>query len=151
MDCICSVMESIGKIPVRVNRDVPGFIGNRMLHALWREAIFMVQEGIATPADIDKVARLTFGMRMPVVGPLENMDVVGLDLVETIHDFLLASLSDDKQVMRGLREKTEKNQMGVKSGHGFYDWSVRDAADLIERRNSQIVRQLDYLRKSGDL
>lgn len=151
IDQVCEVVESIGKIPVRVNRDVPGFIGNRMLHALWREAIFLVQEGIASPEDIDKVARLTFGLRMPVVGPLENMDLVGLDLIDTIHSYLLASLSDDSQVLPALRERTERNQQGIKSGRGFYDWSDRDAAELIERRDAQIVRQLNYLKETGAL
>ena len=148
MDCVCEVVESIGKIPVRVNRDIPGFIGNRMLHALWREAIFLVQEGIAEPEDIDKVARLTFGLRMPAVGPLENADLVGLDLVETIQRYLLPSLSDDKQVQPALRERTEHDHKGIKSGKGFYDWAERDASELVERRDAQIVHQLKYLRDS---
>ena len=151
MDCVCGVVESIGKIPVRVNRDVPGFIGNRMLHALWREAIYLVQEGIASPEDIDKVARLTFGLRMPVVGPLENMDLVGLDLIDTIHSYLLASLSSDKEVLPALRERTDHDQKGIKSGKGFYDWTDRDATELIERRDAQIVRQLNYLKETGAL
>ena len=94
LDQVTEMIQSIGKIPVRVNQDVPGFIGNRLLHALWREAIYLVQEGIASPEDIDRVARLTFGLRMPSVGPLENMDLVGLDLIEKIHQYLLADLSD---------------------------------------------------------
>ena len=81
--------RSIGKLPVRVNADVPGFIGNRMLHAMWREAIEIVGQGIASAEDVDRVAKMTFGLRLPVVGPLENMDLVGLDLVETIHKYLL--------------------------------------------------------------
>jgi 3-hydroxybutyryl-CoA dehydrogenase len=151
MDRVCEVVESIGKIPVRVNRDVPGFIGNRMLHALWREAIYLVQEGIAGPEDIDMVARLTFGLRMPVLGPLENMDLVGLDLIDTIHSYMLASLSSDRDVLPALRERTEHDEMGIKSGKGFYDWSDRDASELIERRDAQIVRQLNYLKETGAL
>ena len=76
VDEACALMESIGKITVRC-KDVPGFIGNRLLHAMWRESIYLVQEGIASPADIDRVARLTFGLRLPAMGPLENMDIVG--------------------------------------------------------------------------
>ena len=148
---VCEIVESIGKIPVRVNRDVPGFIGNRMLHALWREAIYLVQEGIASPADVDRVARLTFGLRMPVVGPLENMDLVGLDLVQTIHEYLLPSLSGDARVLPALHELNERGQKGMKTGKGFFDWSKRDGTELIERRDAQIVHQLDYLKETGSL
>ena len=151
IDCVCDVVTSIGKIPVRVNRDVPGFIGNRMLHALWREAIYLVQEGIATAEEVDKVARLTFALRMPALGPLENMDLVGLDLIGAIHDYLLASLADDKQPLPALRERIESGRTGVKSGMGFYDWSGRDASALIERRDAQIVRQLEHLKATGNL
>src|SRR6185312_15442986 len=73
--------RAIGKQPVRVNKDVPGFIGNRMLHALWREAINIVEQGIASAEDVDTVAKLTFGLRQAAVGPLEHMDLAGLDLI----------------------------------------------------------------------
>ena len=111
----------------------------------------MVQEGIAEPEDIDKVARLTFALRMPVMGPLENMDLVGLDLVKTIHDYLLESLSDEKQTPPEIHDRIEKNQLGIKSGKGFYDWSTRDASELVARRDAQIVRQLNDLRDTGAL
>ena len=151
MDRVCDVMTSIGKIPVRVNRDVPGFIGNRMLHALWREAIYLVQEGVATPEEIDTVVRLTFALRMPALGPLENMDLVGLDLIGAIHDYLMPSLSNDGETLPALRERIGRGELGAKSGTGFYDWSGRDASEVAERRDRQIVRQLAYLRETGSL
>jgi 3-hydroxybutyryl-CoA dehydrogenase len=144
---VCRIVESIDKTPVRVNRDVPGFVGNRLLHALWREAIDIVDKGIASPEDVDLVARLTFGLRMPAVGPLENMDLVGLDLIKTIHDYLLADLADNHRPAQGLADRVAQGRLGVKSGQGFYDWTARDARELIERRNRQIVHQLDYLRR----
>jgi 3-hydroxybutyryl-CoA dehydrogenase len=148
---VCEVVESIGKIPVRVEQDVPGFIGNRLLHAMWREAIYLVQRGIASPEDIDKVARLTFGLRTPVVGPLENMDLVGLDLVKTIHDYLLADLSGDDRTLPVHEAMVERGDLGMKTGRGFYDWQTREGSKLIELRNRQIVRQLAALRKMGEL
>lgn len=151
MDRVCEVMTSIGKTPVRVNRDIPGFIGNRMLHALWREAIYLVQEGVATAEEIDTVARLTFALRMPVLGPLENMDLVGLDLIGAIHDYLMESLSNTGEPLPALRERIGGGELGAKSGAGFHDWSGRDAAEVAERRDRQIVRQLAYLRETGGL
>lgn len=148
IDTVCAVVESLGKQPIRVNRDVPGFVGNRLLHALWREAINLVEQGIATPEDVDTVARMTFGLRMPVVGPLENMDLVGLDLIEKIHGYLLADLSSEDHPAALLSEYVRENRLGMKSGHGFYDWSKRDPAELIERRDRQIVSQLNYLRNN---
>jgi len=150
IDRVCGLVESIGKVPVRVERDVPGFIGNRLLHALWREAIHIVEQGIATAEDIDKVARLTFGLRMPAVGPLENMDVVGLDLIETIHHYLLEDLADNHSPGAHLQSKVSDGRLGLKSGRGFYDWKTRSASELIHKRDTQIVRQLDFLRQFED-
>jgi 3-hydroxybutyryl-CoA dehydrogenase len=147
MDLACQVAESIGKLPVRVNRDAPGFIGNRLLHALWREAIHIVEHGIASPQDVDLVARMTFGLRLPVMGPLENMDLVGLDLIETIMAYLLADLADNHQPSARLSSLVQQNQLGIKSGRGFYDWSKRSGEELHRRRNKQIVHQLKYLKE----
>jgi len=147
VDTVVELIKSIGKTPVRVNQDVPGFIGNRLLHALWREAISLVEKGIATPQDVDLVARMTFGLRMPVVGPLENMDLVGLDLIEKIHSYLLDDLADNHGPSDYLVDNVRQGRLGMKSGLGFYDWDNRSAAELIQRRDRQIVRQLDYLRR----
>ena len=111
--------RSIGKQPVRVNADVPGFIGNRMLHALWREAIEIVGHGIASAEDVDRVAKMTFGLRLPVVGPLENMDLVGLDLIQTIHKYLLADLAANRGPGRLLEELGSKFAVGHEDWFGF--------------------------------
>lgn len=147
IDQVCGLVESIGKIPVRVEKDVPGFIGNRLLHALWREAIHLVEQGIATPADVDRVARLTFGLRMPAMGPLENMDLVGLDLIERIHQYLLADLADNCGPGPLLADRVQQGHLGVKSGQGFYDWQARDSDELVQKRDRQIVHQLDFLQE----
>jgi 3-hydroxybutyryl-CoA dehydrogenase len=151
MDRVCQVVESIGKRPVRVNRDVPGFIGNRLLHTLWREAINIVEQGIASPEDVDLVARMTFGLRLAVMGPLENMDLVGLDLIETIHQYLLADLAGHPAPSPYLTQKVKQGHLGVKSGLGFYDWRVRRAEELIQKRDIQIVHQLNFLEELEDM
>jgi 3-hydroxybutyryl-CoA dehydrogenase len=150
-DRVCEIVVSIGKIPVRVNRDVPGFIGNRLLHAMWREAISLVQRGIASPEDIDRVVRLTFGLRLAAVGPLENMDLVGLDLVHAIHTYLLRDLADDKWPLDLLQQQLDQGKLGMKCDQGFYDWQKRDRQKLIDLRDRQIVRQLMFLREQGAL
>lgn len=137
-------VRSLGKVAVRVGRDVPGFIGNRLLHALWREAISLVENGVATAEDVDLVAKLTFGLRSPVVGPLENMDLVGLDLIATIHSYLLPSLAHDGAVSLLLKRLVEEGKLGAKAGRGFYDWRECNIQDLIEARDRQIARQLRW-------
>jgi 3-hydroxybutyryl-CoA dehydrogenase len=135
----------VGKLPVRVNIDAPGFIGNRMLHALWREAIDIVERGIASAEDVDTVAKMTFALRLPVVGPLENMDLVGLDLVHTIHRYLLADLAANRGPGRLLDDLVRAGRLGMKSQSGFYDWTRRDPVALIEDRDRQIARELKRL------
>jgi 3-hydroxybutyryl-CoA dehydrogenase len=142
------LVRRIGKVPVTVHKDVPGFIGNRMLHALWREAITIVERGIADPADVDTVAKLTFGLRSPAIGPLENMDLVGLDLILSIHRYLLPDLEHSEAPNPLLADSVTKGELGIKAGRGFYDWSLRDAAEVEAARNEEIARQLHRLRQT---
>jgi 3-hydroxybutyryl-CoA dehydrogenase len=139
--------RSIGRRPVRVNIDAPGFIGNRMLHALWREAIDIVERGIASPEDVDNVAKLTIGLRLAVLGPLEHMDLVGLDLVRKIHEYLLADLAANPRPGHLLKEMVESGRLGMKTGRGFYDWVERDPSAVIEARDRHIVRELKRLKQ----
>jgi 3-hydroxybutyryl-CoA dehydrogenase len=89
MDTTYGLLKQVGKHPVRVNKDVPGFVGNRLQHALWREAISIVEQGIADPATVDECIKFGFGIRLPVLGPLENADMVGTDLTLAIHNYIL--------------------------------------------------------------
>jgi 3-hydroxybutyryl-CoA dehydrogenase len=143
----CLLVESIGKLPVRVNRDVPGFIGNRLVHALWREAIHIVENGIATAEDVDLVAKLTLGLRLSAVGPLENIDLVGVDLVEKIHSYLFADLARNTGPSESIKNRVKEGQLGMKSGQGFYDWRSRNSDDFIQERDLHIIRQLNLVKK----
>lgn len=150
VEAVADLLRRAGKLPV-VCKDVPGFIGNRLQHALWREAIHLVQSGVCSAADVDLVTRLTFALRLPAVGPFENMDLVGLDLLASIQNYLLADLADTKGVpplVDGLRAK---GHTGMRAGRGFYDWAARDPAALVAARDAQIVRQLAFLRDHGRL
>jgi len=86
------LLASIGKSPAHVTKDVPGFVANRLQHALWREAIAMVAEGVCDPATLDACVKNSFGLRLPVLGPLENADLVGLDLTLDIHRTIIPEL-----------------------------------------------------------
>lgn len=148
VEFVCDLLRSADKLPV-VCRDIPGFIGNRLMHALWREALHLVQQGFCSVEDVDRVARLTFGLRLPAVGPFENMDLVGMELVEQIHSYLFKDLSDAKMPSSIVKERLALGQHGIRTGQGFYDWSRRDPNTLIERRDRQIVQQLKFLAGEG--
>ena len=92
MDAVFLALQNAGKVPVRVQKDVPGFIANRMQHALWREAFALIDEGVCDPATIDVAVRNSFGLRLPVLGPVTNADLVGLDLTLAIHNYILPHL-----------------------------------------------------------
>ena len=146
---VCALIESLGKRVVRMQRDVPGFIGNRLYHALFREAIALVETGVASAADVDEVVKLTFALRLPAMGPFENIDLVGLELIESIQRYLLPDLADNHAPAKLLLDKLNAGKLGMKSGEGFYDWSKRDPQQLIERRDRQIVQQLATSRELG--
>ena len=121
------LLKNAGKHPVKVLKDVPGFVGNRLQHALWREAISIVENGIADPATVDDVIKKGFGIRLPVLGPLENADMIGLDLTLAIHDYILKYVDSSPVPSPLLIEKVEKGELGFKTGQGFQSWSAEQA------------------------
>jgi 3-hydroxybutyryl-CoA dehydrogenase len=127
MEGTYKLLKHVGKHPVLVKRDVPGFVGNRLQHALWREAISIVDRGIADPETVDEVIKKGFGLRLPVLGPLENADMVGLDLAMAIHDYLLKYLDSSPEPAPVLREKVKRGELGFKTGQGFQKWSPSEA------------------------
>ena len=145
------LLEAVGKNPAMVNKDVPGFVGNRLQHALRREAIAIVAQGIASPEDVDLIAKLSFGLRLPVVGPLETVDLGGLDLTQAIQAYLLPDLDCSTEPLKLIRDKVAKGELGAKSGKGFYDWSPSRLEEVIRRRDETLMELVLLLKKFGYL
>ena len=139
-----ALLADAGKTPVRVEKDVPGFIGNRLQHALWREAISLVERGICDAAAVDAVVKASFGRRLAVLGPLENADLVGTDLTLAIHETVLADLEASGAPSPYLRRLVEEGRLGMKSGEGFHDWTP-EGADAVRNRVSSYLQRLDDL------
>ncbi|MFH0787279.1 MAG: 3-hydroxyacyl-CoA dehydrogenase family protein [Pseudomonadota bacterium] len=134
------LMEKIKKVPVRVLKDVPGFLGNRLQHAMWREAISLQEKNIASVEDIDKVVKYGFGVRMPFIGPLETADLAGLALTYDIHKYLFPYLESSPEPSPALKELVFAGATGVKAGRGFYDWTPEKIRQLIQQRDTFLLR-----------
>ncbi len=125
-DVIQGTMElhrDIGKTPAHVKKDVPGFIGNRLQHALWREAIALVEHGICDAETVDTVIKAAFGRRLAVLGPLENADMVGTDLTLAIHKTVLPAIESRPGPSPYLEKLVKDGRLGFKSGEGFRTWT----------------------------
>jgi len=124
------LMADVGKKPVKVKKDVPGFLANRLQHALWREAISIVENGIADAAEVDEAVKNSFGLRLPVLGPMETADMAGLDLTLAIHNYVLEHIEDSHGPSPILKEKVDQGDLGMKVGRGFQEWPNERIAAL---------------------
>lgn len=139
------LLTRCGKKAVVVKRDTPGQLGNRLQMALAREAAHIIEAGIADAEDIDEVVRSGFGLRMPVYGLLEHMDIVGLDMSGAICEYVSTDLYSQPRAPQLVRDKIAAGDLGAKTGRGFHDWTKRDVAAVKARRDSFV---LDFLQRS---
>ena len=149
VEMIFTLLEKAGKVPALVKKDTAGFVGNRLQHALRREALAIVAQGIASPEDVDLITRLSFGLRLPVVGPLETVDLGGLDLTLAIQTYLLPELDRSTEPLPLIRDKVARGELGAKAGKGFYDWSPARTAGVIQRRDEALLEIVDWLEGKG--
>lgn len=129
------ILRQAGKSPVHVRRDIPGFIGNRLQHALKREAIALVADGVCDAETIDQVVKDGFGPRMSVLGPMEQSDLVGLDLTLAIHETLMPSLSRNAAPDALLVRLVRQGKTGMSAGEGFRKWTPDTASEVRRRLN----------------
>jgi 3-hydroxybutyryl-CoA dehydrogenase len=145
IDSTMALHKAAGKMPVHVKKDVPGFVGNRLQHALWREAISLVERGICDAETVDTVIKASFGRRLAVLGPLENADLVGTDLTLAIHQTVLPDIERRSGPSPYLETLVRENKLGFKSGEGFRKWSADAQAAL----RSKVLQHLKRAR-AGD-
>src|SRR3984957_8288502 len=132
-ESIMEVLTAAGKTPVMVEKDIPGFIGNRLQHALWREAIALVAGGVCDAQTVDTVVKASFGRRLSVLGPLETADLVGTDLTLAIHESVLPDLDHTPGPLPLLKALVTDGKLGMKSGEGFQHWTPERQAELRQR------------------
>jgi len=142
IDWTIALHRAAGKMPVHVKKDVPGFVGNRLQHALWREAIALVEHGICDAETVDTVIKASFGRRLAVLGPLENADLVGTDLTLAIHQTVLPAIESRAGPSPYLEGLVAQGKLGFKSGEGFRTWSAEEQAAL----RSKVLQHLKKAR-----
>jgi len=142
IDWTMALHAAAGKQPAHVKKDVPGFVGNRLQHALWREAISLVENDICDAETVDTVIKAAFGRRLAVLGPLENADLVGTDLTLAIHKTVLPDIESRPGPSPYLEKLVAEGKLGFKSGEGFRQWSPEEQAAL----RAKVVQHLKNAR-----
>ena len=138
------LLENVGKAPVVLRKEATGFVGNRLQFALFREALAIVEQGIADPEAVDQVVRFGFGRRLAAAGPFEVFDLAGLDTIAAVAAEIFPELAtaspSGQQVPELLRQKVQQGELGVKSGRGFHEWTDEKIEELRRRLTQALVR-----------
>jgi 3-hydroxybutyryl-CoA dehydrogenase len=143
VDTAIAFLDSIGKDPVVVERDIPGFIANRIQSAMAREAWALLESGVASAEDIDRAVKGTFGFRLPTLGVFEKGDHSGLDIHHKVLTELLQDIDREQQPAAILSDLVAEGRHGVKTGRGVYDWSNTDLEQVMAERDQRLLDQLE--------
>ncbi|MBU8771410.1 3-hydroxyacyl-CoA dehydrogenase family protein [Cytobacillus oceanisediminis] len=136
------LLKQMKKKPIEVKKEIPGFVGNRLQYALFREAQYLLEEGIASKEDIDDAVTYGIGRRLPVSGPLMTADMGGLDVFSAISDYLFQHLSSAEESLPILKKLVEEQKLGDKSGEGYYKWDEAFSKQYNQKREAELIRFL---------
>ncbi|MDR6636173.1 3-hydroxybutyryl-CoA dehydrogenase/5-formyl-3-hydroxy-2-methylpyridine 4-carboxylate dehydrogenase [Phyllobacterium sp. 1468] len=139
VEAIRDLIRSIGLLPVVVKKDVPGFVENRVLYALLREAVDLVERGVIDPEDLDTCVSWGIGYKIAVIGPMALLDMAGLDIYKSVSSFLHADLSNRDDVAPMVLEKTDASKLGIKSGEGMFSYTPEQTKALQGERARKLV------------
>lgn len=141
------LLNEMNKKPILINKEIPGFIGNRLQYALFREAQSLLDEGVATKEDIDAAVTYSIGRRLPITGPLMTADMGGLDVFSAISNYLFEDLSTEDKSGAHLSHLVEQKKFGDKSGEGFYMWDQETSEAINAEREKTLIHFLKNDRK----
>jgi 3-hydroxybutyryl-CoA dehydrogenase/5-formyl-3-hydroxy-2-methylpyridine 4-carboxylate dehydrogenase len=139
VDTTIAVVESIGMVPGIVDKDVPGFVENRILYAIMREALHLLDEGVASAEDIDKITKWGIGYKLAVIGPLELLDVAGLDIYTAVASYLNKDLSNNTGISSTVTGKVEEGKLGLKTQGGLFEYTPEQIQELAQKRGRLLV------------
>jgi 3-hydroxybutyryl-CoA dehydrogenase len=136
------LMLQVGKKPILVKKEIPGFIVNRIQGAIFREISYLLDEGVATPEDIDMAAKAMYGFRLSCVGPMEADDMIGLDTSARVSANLFKTLSNRTEPSATLLDKVKKGELGIKTGNGWYNYGGKTRTHVLDEINRRLLKQL---------
>ena len=142
-----NLLTEMNKKPILINKEIPGFIGNRLQYALFREAQSLLDEGVATKEDIDAAVTYSIGRRLPITGPLMTADMGGLDVFSAISNYLFEDLSTEDKSGAHLSNLVNQKKFGDKSGEGFYMWDQETSEAINAEREKTLIHFLKNDRK----
>lgn len=148
VDVTMALMNRVGKRPVLVRKEVPGFIINRLTGAMEREIDYLLDEGIVTPEDLDIAVKASYGFRLACLGPMEAEDMIGLDTAARASGNIFPKLSNATDPSPGILEKVDRGELGIKSGKGWYDYTGRTRESVLDANNRRLLRQLKLFTES---
>jgi 3-hydroxybutyryl-CoA dehydrogenase len=137
-----ALLKYMHKKPIEVKKEVPGLVGNRLQFALFREAQYLLEEGIASKEDIDAAVTYSIGRRLPVTGPLLSADMGGLDVFASISDYLFEDLSKSDCSFPTLKKLVEQKKLGNKTAEGYYEWDEDFSTKVNQAREKELIRHL---------
>ena len=141
-EVLIDLLKQMQKQPILVQKDVPGFVASRLQFAVVREALHLVEEGIASPADVDAVMKHGLGLRWALLGPLEIADLGGLDIFNTVGSYVAKSLSNATDSPKVLQDLVAAGKLGAKTGSGFYEYPPGKATALASERDEKLLEIL---------
>ena len=144
-ESVCSLYRRIGKRPVLVKKDIPGFLANRIQHALMREALSLIDSGIASPEDVDTAVRYSFGFRYAAAGPILQKEISGWDVTAQATAEIYPSLSNTQTVPRCLATLVAEGKTGMKTGAGFWAWPAELASTAKRSYDKRLKAAFDVL------
>jgi 3-hydroxybutyryl-CoA dehydrogenase len=150
VESMIALLRRVGKSPVRLGRDIAGFVGNRLQFALWREAQWLVAEGVCDARTLDDIVKSSFGPRLAVLGLMENADLIGLDLTLDINRVVTPDLHRSPEPNALLQRLVAAGRLGFKTGSGFREWTPESIAECRRRLTRHLAQAFAATSSDGE-
>lgn len=151
VETIKNLLIKLGKTPIVISKFLPGFIANRMQSALGNEVLFLLDNGYASPEDIDLATKASFGLRIPILGVVKRMDFTGLDLTQKVLQNAVYKVPPQRDRSEVVDRLVAQGNLGVKTGKGFYDYGGRSPEEIMRERDIKLIKLYEFLKQLGEL
>lgn len=145
VDLVYALLKKVRKLPVRISKEIPGYLVNRIQMAMIREVWYLWEQGIASPEDIDLAVKGSFGFRLPSIGPLLTFDLAGEETVYAVAKYLFPVINDSHEPPLALKKMVEAGELGMKTGKGIFDYSQEEWDRIVKQRDKEFLQRLKTL------